>query len=210
MYRITILLVQDHMTVAAYMCGRHLNSTACHLLANLCTLTLHQRDHPACSTLKRIQDRNNDQTSRLDSLLYKWISYNHYFKFRKRPFKIVDIRSYFTFIVFNICMTYSYWYLTCTVQRVQLLFLPAGHLSPPFTCSPVDPKTASIYLRTLKKNIWMFRRVPRLFLPAGQSSSTLESEAISTSHLLHGRGDPETGSHRLNLTVARYLRNYAF
>jgi hypothetical protein len=29
--------------MAAYMCGRHLNSTACNLLANLCALTLHSK-----------------------------------------------------------------------------------------------------------------------------------------------------------------------
>ena len=52
------------MTVSAYMCGRHLNSTSCNLLANLCALTLHDREHPSCSTLKRIADRNNDQTVR--------------------------------------------------------------------------------------------------------------------------------------------------
>jgi hypothetical protein len=36
-------LLQEQVTTAAYMCGRHLNSTACNLLANLCTLTLHSK-----------------------------------------------------------------------------------------------------------------------------------------------------------------------
>ncbi|XP_023349212.1 meckelin [Eurytemora carolleeae] len=97
------------MTVSAYMCGRHLNSTSCNLLANLCALTLHDREHPSCSTLKRIADRNNDQT---------------------------------------------------------------------------------------------VRRVPSLFLPSGQSSSTAESEAITSSHSLPGRG--VEFSNRLNITIARY------
>ncbi len=35
--------LQDEVRMAAYMCGRHLNSTACNLLANLCALTLHSK-----------------------------------------------------------------------------------------------------------------------------------------------------------------------
>ena len=51
------------------------------------------------------------------------------------------------------------------------------------------------------------RRVPSLFLPSGQSSSTAESEAITSSHSLPGRG--VAFSNRLNITVARFLNYFS-
>ena len=51
------------------------------------------------------------------------------------------------------------------------------------------------------------RRVPSLFLPSGQSSSTAESEAITSSHSLPGRG--VAFSNRLNITIARFLNYFS-
>jgi hypothetical protein len=48
------------------------------------------------------------------------------------------------------------------------------------------------------------RRVPRLFLAEGQSSSTVESEAILATHRLAGRGHHHSQD-RLNITVVRYI-----
>jgi hypothetical protein len=55
-----------------------------------------------------------------------------------------------------------------------------------------------VYLRNL------YRRVPRLFLAEGQSSSTVESEAILATHRLAGRGHHHSQD-RLNITVVRYI-----
>ena len=107
--------LREHMTVAAYMCGKHLNMTACNQLANMCTLTLHTRDHPACRTIITLTRLNNDLNT---------------------------------------------------------------------------------------------RRVPRIFFPQGQSSGTLESESILSSHSLAGRGDRYHS--RLNMTVARYAMDGTF
>ena len=36
------------------MCSRYGNSTACQQLANMCAMTLHKREHTACSAILQI------------------------------------------------------------------------------------------------------------------------------------------------------------
>ena len=56
--------LKERATMAAYMCGKHLNTTACNLLANLCALTLHNKQHPLCASLVTIERQNNDLSTR--------------------------------------------------------------------------------------------------------------------------------------------------
>ena len=42
------------------MLRRYHNSSACQQLANLCALTLHARDHPACSAIVNIATKTNN------------------------------------------------------------------------------------------------------------------------------------------------------
>ena len=56
--------LKERATMAAYMCGKHLNTTACNMLANLCTLTLHTKQHPLCTSLVTIERQNNDLSTR--------------------------------------------------------------------------------------------------------------------------------------------------
>ena len=56
--------LKESAVMAAYMCGKHLNTTSCNLLANLCTLTLHDKAHPLCTSLVTIERQNNDLSTR--------------------------------------------------------------------------------------------------------------------------------------------------
>ena len=46
---------KDHVRPSAYACYKFSNSTACQLLANLCTMTLHDNTHPACALMRDLQ-----------------------------------------------------------------------------------------------------------------------------------------------------------
>eukprot|EP00094_Tigriopus_californicus_P012053 TCALIF_11646-PA protein Name:"Similar to Tmem67 Meckelin (Rattus norvegicus)" AED:0.11 eAED:0.11 QI:708/0.75/0.55/1/1/1/9/0/735 len=49
---------KEHVKVAAYMCYKHKNTSACHLLANLCTMALHDVSHPSCDLIYTLSMRD--------------------------------------------------------------------------------------------------------------------------------------------------------
>lgn len=115
---VTSSFFKEHMTAAAFMCyvsynkfcglllfakceqslhiflQKHKNSTACQVLGNLCTLTVHDRDHPSCDIIFRLsrQDRNNPApqlffSDRQSSSITKEEDITTVYNLRKKEFK---------------------------------------------------------------------------------------------------------------------------
>ena len=63
-------LLRRKLRPAAWLCAKYQNSTACQQLGNLCALTLHSRQHTACTALVNIERQSNVASRKVPRLFF--------------------------------------------------------------------------------------------------------------------------------------------
>ena len=71
------LYLRDNLEAAIFLCSKFYNSSSCNSLANMCSLTLHSRQHAACSSLTNIASKTNNINPRKVPIVFFQISFHH-------------------------------------------------------------------------------------------------------------------------------------